>query len=164
MLSKETVKFFDTYMSYIAIFTLPGLAAMDYAFGRGLFSGGIDNIYNFVLLIIWSISLSVPFLALVVRVLRPHDLHQRGDPYGASFTTTANSALLYVGMLTLINYALFNACEYYFGEHLERLVILDVRIALVIVSGIGTFISAYPLAWIYKRWIRWIRSEKSSEG
>ena len=157
MLKEESIQLFDTYMSYVAVLTLPGVAAMDYAFGRGLFSGGIGNIYEFFLLIFWSISLSVPFLVLVVAVLHPHLLHDKGDPYGKSMTSTINASLLYVFTLVLANYALFNACDYYFSDYLRRLVISDVRVSLFIVSGIATFVLAYPLAWMYRQWLPTLR-------
>ena len=164
MIREETIKLFDTYSSYFIVFILPGLAAMDYAFERGLFSGGINNIYEFFLLIFWSISLSVPFLVIVIIALRPHELHEKEDPYGQSFTSTANAAVLYVGLLTLTNYAVFNACEYYLTEYLDRLVILNVRVSLLIVAGIGTYVLAYPLAIIYRGWVRIIRGRGPNEN
>ena len=164
MIREETIKLFDTYSSYFIVFILPGLAAMDYAFERGLISGGINNIYEFLLLIFWSISLSLPFLVIVIITLHPHELHEEEDPYGKSFTETANVALLYVGLLTLTNYAVFNACDYYLAEYLDRLVILNVRVSLFIIATIGTFALGYPLAFIYRGWVRIIRGEGPNEN
>lgn len=63
-------------ISKLACLCFPGFLLMETVFQRGLFSGGVDTVYQFVLFVFWSVALSIPFVfvPLIVFLVRfaPH--------------------------------------------------------------------------------------------
>ena len=49
----------------------PGVFIIETVFQRGLFSGGIESIYDFLLLIVWAIALSLPLQAFAATFVKP---------------------------------------------------------------------------------------------
>jgi len=66
MLNEQTIKLVDKYSAPAICLIFPGLFIMDTIFGKGLFSGNIDNIYSFVLLMVWSFVISILFVSLAI--------------------------------------------------------------------------------------------------
>jgi hypothetical protein len=56
------------YFSKLAMHLVPGLVALEVTFRKGLFAGGIADVYAFVLLLVWAAILSLPFEACTFSI------------------------------------------------------------------------------------------------
>jgi len=74
--TKAVAKEIMASISKLACLCFPGFLLMETVFQRGLFSGGVDTVYQFVLFVFWSVALSIPFVfvPLIVFLVRfaPH--------------------------------------------------------------------------------------------
>ena len=63
-LSKDTFKTVVEYCGQVVSLLFPGLAVLDVVYHRGFFSKCPTNIYEFLLLIVWAVIVSIPFILL----------------------------------------------------------------------------------------------------
>jgi hypothetical protein len=63
--SKEGIKTILQKLDKLLCKFFPGIIVFDICFNKGLISGGIESIYNFLLLLFWSYLLSIPFELLI---------------------------------------------------------------------------------------------------
>ena len=60
-ISEETVSIVNRNISLFAALIFPGIFFLEVFFEKGLMSGGINNVYEFILYLIWALIISVPF-------------------------------------------------------------------------------------------------------
>ncbi|HXR07906.1 MAG TPA: hypothetical protein VN765_11290 [Candidatus Acidoferrum sp.] len=68
MISSELIKSVLKYLSAIGSSLFPGLFILDKVLHRGLFSGSVQTIYDFILLIVWAVGLSF-FYSLLPAII-----------------------------------------------------------------------------------------------
>jgi len=81
------------------ILTFPGIFIIETVFQRGLFSGGIKSIYDFLLLIVWAIALSLPLQAFSATFVKSGKLARRLK--NVELGPLAHGAILFPFTLTL---------------------------------------------------------------
>ena len=57
----DLLKDFYKHFAGIGIYMIPGLFVLETVFARGFFHNNINNIYSFILYLIWSLILGLPF-------------------------------------------------------------------------------------------------------
>lgn len=60
-LSNTTIKTLLSKLSSVLIVLFPGMVVLEFVCSLGLFSGGICNLFSFILFLIWAVVLSIPF-------------------------------------------------------------------------------------------------------
>jgi len=80
----ETFKAVTRYLGTVVAFVFPGIFILDTVLHKGLFSGGVRTAYDFILIVVWAVGLSVPyvFLPMVVFNLDPEILRALQDEKG----------------------------------------------------------------------------------
>ncbi|HEV2826403.1 MAG TPA: hypothetical protein VGW76_02285 [Pyrinomonadaceae bacterium] len=68
MISKETLESFVDYVCHIVLVFFPGLVLLDGIFRKGLFSGSINSIYDFILLLVWAFVISLPYQMMSIFI------------------------------------------------------------------------------------------------
>ena len=133
--------------------TFPGVFVLETVFQIGLFSGGVSNVYEFTLLVVWSIALSMPYAVMSSLQFRLDRLLRL--PKGETFRPTIGFAIkfplhLIGAVMTTIVFKIltfkgvFQSAEPVFpAEHVRYVV------ALVVACLLG-----YPVAWLYRRLLK----------
>jgi hypothetical protein len=109
-LDKDTFRTFNNYLSKVAILLAPGMVILEFVFHRGFLSGNIHEIPELILLLIWSIFLSVPYYMMTTLTLlwlhlssekinTIEDPHENDDIYEESLPFT-----LFLVLITFVAY------------------------------------------------------------
>jgi len=145
MINKETIESFGEYVCHLISFFFPGLVLLDGIYEKGLFSGSVSSIYDFIFILIWALVLSLPFHFAVVFVdaesLLPEEKH-KGRYYSML-------ELPYCAVLSFIIYAAFKILERYTLFGLDNSVVPGKHLRFFIAFFIGGMAS-WPLAKIYR--------------
>lgn len=149
-LSKESFKAATDYLSKAVALIGPGLLICDVVFKKGLIHGGIENIYSIILLIIWSVILSIPYYVATTLIALTHDTtanlqSKDEDP------TLYEAALPFMILLIFLTYVMLKTLNYLNFGFISARIGIPIRYEQMIVSVLSIFIIAFPIGSIYYR-------------
>ncbi len=130
--------------------TFPGIFVLETIFQIGLFSGGVENLYRFILLVLWSVALSIPYAAASAIQFRLDQLLHlpEGDSLRPGFGFAIKFPLHFAGavMTTIIFKILASTGLFTWVEPAIPAIHIQYVVSLVIACLFG-----YPVASIYRR-------------
>ena len=148
--NKETLNTFSDYLSKGVVLIAPGMMVIEFVFHKGFFSGGISNIPDLFLLLIWSICLSVPYYVCTTLILIWHELDSfkmaeeaKTDP---SIYETALPLTLLLVFITYISYKMlmfWNLFAFISNYDIQQ------KYAVCFVAFIFTILVCFLIAKIY---------------
>lgn len=151
-ITKTTIKAVLDYESaFISIFA-PGVAIIDLALGRGLFSKPPTDIYQFILLLFWAGVLSAPFTILVDFVLA---LQLHAKKYGLTMPADvdygdASIKFPLLFLLTAICLVLFRVSEPVFASAPTEWMGMSINYLRLVAAFIITIPVGYMLGALYR--------------
>jgi len=133
-INNESIALFSKKFYFILNSSIPGFFCMDAFFKFGLFSKTITNVYEIILLIFWSVILSIPFsVVMSLRVTKfmsdlVHEIAIRKGQNGINKTVIAEKdddesknlkesiELVYNILRLVILFFIFNIYEYIYNK------------------------------------------------
>jgi hypothetical protein len=149
--TKETLITISDYLSKFILLLAPGMIVIDFAMQRGFFSGGINTIFDFLLLLFWSAVFSFPYYILAILALFWNEVTVKsdikrladkikGDP------TTFETVLIFVFFLILLHYITFRVMLYYRFLVWTTTFGFDHRVVICIVSMFAALLVGFPFS------------------
>jgi hypothetical protein len=148
--TKESFKAVADYLSKVFTLTCPGLLLCDVVFKKGLLNGGISDVYTFILVIFWSLILSVPYYVATTLTMLTHDTSvtldaKEDDP------TLYEAVLPLTVLLTVLTYILLKVLNYFNFGFISAKLGTPIRFEQMVVAVIAIFVLAFPIGNIYYR-------------
>ena len=148
--TKESFKTVADYLSKVVTLICPGLLLCDVVLGKGLVNGGIGDVFTFILVILWSLILSVPYYVATTLTALTHDtsvaLEENDDD-----PTIYEAALPFTILLTLLTYILLKVLNYFNVGFISDKLATPIRYEQMVLSVVTIFVLAFPIGSIYYR-------------
>lgn len=160
--NKEFVNLFFSKLAKLFNHFFPGIVVLELFFNKGFFSSTPEDIYSFVLFLVWSGILSIPF-----NFIQPLSVDLFGEKLKAYFITSLSSEnisddseeeiysakeafeLGFILIKLLLTYIIYKIIETF--ELIKSVFSISENITTLIVSvSIATIIS-YPIGFVYSK-------------
>ena len=145
----QTVKLAEMYSFTVLNLLFPGLLILETVFQVGLFSGGVEGLYLFVLLVVWSIALSMPYVIFTGMYLKVNRLLGLPDD-SPNISAMASGAIRFPlnVVLALTTVVVFKFLDFYsltckWAEFLPPSYVRFL-LSLAVTTALG-----FPIGWIY---------------
>jgi len=149
-IDKETIKSIGDYISRFIILIAPGIILVEVVLNKGFISGGIQNLFDLVLLIIWSVILSIPYYPLVLFLSArfEYDNPSELEKIEIDDPLDYESMVALVVIITLINCAAYLIIKFYYTFS-NILLGIEANYLIFLVSMFITFLIALPVGGFY---------------
>ncbi len=107
-LDKDTLHGLSKFLSKFVVLTAPGLVINEFVFHKGIYGGGISNIYDLLLLLIWSAIFSLPYYICIILNIAWHEIKSKEVLVNAENDPEIfESGIPLLFILIVINYVIF---------------------------------------------------------
>lgn len=149
-INKETIKSIGEYISKYTIIIAPGIILIEIVFNKGFVSGGIQNLYDMILLLIWSAILSIPYYPLVLFLSARFECNSPSELSNFKIDDPSDyeSIVPLVIVLSLVTSLLYLLIKNIFSWP-NVLIGIEIKYLLFLVSIIITLFVALPMGAFY---------------
>jgi uncharacterized membrane protein len=150
--AKETYQYLDENITRIVTVLAPGLMIIEMVFHKGFISGGITDLFSFILLLIWSFVISLPFfhwLGFLAGWFDPFD-----DPVRKS-SATFDLGLPLLFIVMVINYLFYRLIMHWGWLSNLQEYSINPKYVLCIVSTLVSMILSLPISKMYYYFLRY---------
>lgn len=149
-LDKDTLHGLSKFVTKFVVLTAPGLVINEFVFHKGIYSGGIVNIYDFLLLIIWSVFYSLPYYACLILTIAWYEIKTKEELEKAvNDPELFETSIPLLFMLVVINFFAYKIML--FLNWMNSLVKYGIsqQYTLLIVSVMITCAVCFPISKLY---------------
>lgn len=166
MVSSETFKAVSRYLGLVGAILFPGVFTLDVMFHKGLFSGSVQTLYDFILLIIWAVGLSVPYVAIPVGMfsLDPDIREATEDDKDKEKAEAAEASIYYfvfpqAMVFAFAHFVLYRVLLAYWTTFPDQLAGFSRIRCFAVLSLLLVVLLQYPVTKCYIRFLRQISTE-----